>query len=46
MGYDEAVQLELTEEGPGAIRPLAVTTAFQDTVARYPDSLALGMGRS
>ena len=39
---EEAVKLRTSETGPQAQAPVSVVTAFQQTLARFPDHPALG----
>jgi len=38
----EAVKLRTADSGPQAQTPVSVVTAFQQTLARFPDHVALG----
>jgi len=38
----DAVKLRTTDSGPQSQTPVSVVTAFQQTLARFPDHTALG----
>jgi len=40
---EEAVKLRTSDTGPQSQAPVSVVTAFQQTLARFPDHAALGM---